>query len=77
MTEFWYQCSKCATLVKNNRSPDSAGCPEDDGKHNWRKLAEFGDTNYQCAKCGTTIQAKTAPYSAGCPKGRAHEWKQL
>jgi predicted nucleic acid-binding Zn-ribbon protein len=76
MALYWFQCTKCETLIKKDSSPNSSGCPSGHF-HDWKKLAEIGDTNYQCKKCGTTIQAKASPSSSGCPSGHFHDWKKL
>lgn len=32
-----YQCKKCGTLVQQERTPNSSGCPKG-GSHQWYKL---------------------------------------
>lgn len=70
----WYQCKKCETLIKQDASPKSAGCPKG-SFHDWNKLGELGTKNYLCKKCGTNIQTDSTPKSAGCPNGSFHDWK--
>lgn len=76
MALHWFQCTKCETLIKNDSSPRSSGCPKG-SFHDWNKLAEVGDKNYLCKKCGTTIQADSSPRSSGCPNGSFHDWRKL
>ena len=76
MALHWFQCEKCETLIKNDSSPRSSGCPSGH-QHDWHKLAEVGDKNYLCKKCGTTIQADSNPRSSGCPNGSFHDWRKL
>lgn len=76
MAIHWFQCRECETLIKKDSSPSSLGCPKGH-HHDWKKLAEVGDTNYQCRECGTTIQANASPSSLGCPSGGHHNWKKL
>jgi predicted Zn-ribbon and HTH transcriptional regulator len=76
MALYWFQCKKCVTLIKQDRLPSSSGCPKG-SFHDWKKLADVGDTNFQCKKCGTLIQAKALPSSSGCPSGHFHDWKKL
>jgi DNA-directed RNA polymerase subunit RPC12/RpoP len=77
MSLSWYQCRKCSATLKKDSSPNSSGCPEG-SNHDWRRLAEVGDTNYQCKRCGTLIQTKSTPSSSGCPDGNNnHDWRRL
>ena len=76
MTISWYQCEKCETLIKNDSTPKSPGCPKGH-QHDWNKLAEVGDKNYLCKKCGATIQANSSPKAPGCPRGHQHDWRKL
>ena len=76
MSTYWYQCKNCSTLIKKDSSPSISGCPKG-SSHDWKKLAEIGDTNYQCKNCGTLIQAKSSPSISGCPSGSSHNWKKL
>lgn len=36
-----YQCCKCATLVKSERTPSTLNCRAD-GSHQWHELGEVG-----------------------------------
>lgn len=72
----WYNCKKCGTVIKNNRKPNSNGCPAD-AFHVWNELAPVGDKNYCCKNCGATIQAARKPFSGGCPNTGFHVWNEL
>jgi predicted Zn-ribbon and HTH transcriptional regulator len=76
MTLNWFQCKKCAMLIKKDSLPNPSACPKGN-LHYWHKLAEVGETNYQCRKCGATIQAKSSPSSFACPNGSLHDWRKL
>ena len=71
-----YQCSKCATLVKSERTPSTLNCRAD-GSHQWHELVEVGQENYNCKKCGTLLENKRSPSTLGCPAKGSHQWNHL
>lgn len=71
-----FQCQKCETLVRKDKSPTSGGCPKG-GNHNWKDLGTVGNDSYLCKKCSTLVKSKAIPTSYGCPNGGNHSWKKL
>lgn len=53
----WYQCKKCETLIKQDASPKSSGCPQG-SFHDWNKLGELG-TKIICVKNAELIFKQT------------------
>ncbi len=72
---YWYNCSKCGTVIKQGSFPNSTGCPAK-GSHSWSQIAEVGDKNYQCRTCGVTVQTRHSP-SGSCRDGGSHRWTKL
>jgi hypothetical protein len=71
-----YQCSKCATVVQSQSSPNTGYCPKG-ASHSWHNLGETGDKNYQCKKCGTVVKSNSSPNTGYCPNGSSHSWSKL
>jgi DNA-directed RNA polymerase subunit RPC12/RpoP len=71
-----YQCSKCATVVKSDRSPSSLNCRAG-GSHQWHNLGGVGQENYCCKKCGTLLESRRSPSTLGCPAKGSHQWNKL
>lgn len=71
-----YQCDKCGTVVQDNSTPNTSGCPKG-SSHHWSNLGEVGDKNYQCKKCKILVKANATPNTSGCPSGSSHSWSKL
>ena len=73
---FYYQCSKCGTVVKSEQMPSTYGCPAR-GSHQWHQLGKVGNSVYQCRKCGVFVNNERTPSTYGCPQGGSHQWHKL
>lgn len=71
-----YQCGKCATIVKSERTPSTLNCRAG-SSHQWYNLGEVGQVNYSCKKCGTLLESKRTPSTLGCPAKGSHQWNHL